>query len=220
MLRQEVEERVTAARMRILRNGQRFGCGVFVKGGFLLTAAHCVPFTSEDAQMAKAENQCDYLVTVETNSDCQFRMEPLVIECLSDVAALRRIDSHNVDHDGDRDKFDQVISSIIPLDLWHNPPNGNVHVLAHDDKWIHGRLRTSSSLSKLSITTNERIKHETSGSPIIDDEGRLIGVTSLAVNSCVAISPYLGEHPSLVESLPFWILKVIMKKVEQPGDES
>jgi len=85
-----------------------------------------------------------------------------------------------------------------------------IHIYSHKGKWIHG-VATSGARNNdpnLSVRMEEDIEAGTSGGPIVDDNGELVSVVSMASGH-----PQRGfkeGHSSVLNvTLPLWILRRI-----------
>ena len=91
---------VELATVTILKEGGR---GVLVGNGFILTAAHCISFNIEGG-MASGDF---YIEDIEGADGQKFKVRPLAVEPVADIAVLGALDDQSFDRDmtGPFDKF-------------------------------------------------------------------------------------------------------------------
>lgn len=82
----------------------------------------------------------------------------------------------------------------------------SVKVLALDGQWIDAQI-TSRALGGLVLDLPERIRGGMVGSPIVDADGRVVGVVSSNDDDSVAIHP--GLQPCLARDLPVWLVEAL-----------
>jgi len=75
------DDRIVAATVQLPKRG---GQGVLIRGGLVMTAAHCIEWNA-DGGMAMGDWQVE---TVETACGKSFRMHPVFVEPRSDIALL------------------------------------------------------------------------------------------------------------------------------------
>lgn len=204
---------VEAATVRVrLANGG--GQGVLVPGGFILTAAHCIDWHGT-GRMALGEY---YFEQVETRDGASFRLAPYAVEPVADIAALGELDKQELPDDADA--FEEWRESIKPVPLsrgfddWcKDGANGEkqsfrVHVLSHTGEWIEGDAKRTFSRdlpnAGFFLVARDPIRSGTSGGPIVDDAGCLVGV----VSNTPGVEPE-GTQPFAVNALPHWVLERI-----------
>ena len=199
----ELRTRVEQATVTILKTPKRrkrfvpMAQGVLVPGSLILTAAHCVTWT-EGGAMALGE---PHFEVVETADGTRFAVEVVALEPVADVAILAVVDDQHAELGADFDAFQEWAARTSPVSLtaWEprlqeisrdatgrprisEPDSIAVHLLTHHKRWIDGRvvkLGTNWNQSpRLSQNMIEQIESGTSGGPIVDDAGRLVGVVS------------------------------------------
>jgi hypothetical protein len=172
---------VEAATVRLPRRG---GQGVLVPGGYVLTAAHCIAWNSEGG-MALGDH-C--LEPVEIPKGAKpFKLNVCAVEPVADIAILGAPDSQ-VFYD-DAEAFDSFVENTRPVHVRggnfellegkiHSAPLP-IHVLTHTGKWLMGvAKRWGLSLGPTVVIEGAMIKGGTSGGPVVDGEGSLVGVAS------------------------------------------
>lgn len=183
---------------------ERSGQGVLVPGGFVLTAAHCTTFDCAGA-MALGDH---FLEHVELRSGAKFRMQLVAVEPKSDIAVLSAADGQTFYREAKA--CEDWIESTEPVRLRETSLRLMrpviVHVLTHRGAWIHGTATRWDEIESgvVCIETETPIEGGTSGGPIVDNDGRLVGVASL----CAETSGE-GMAPFASFALPSWVLRII-----------
>jgi hypothetical protein len=196
--------------VRVQLHGEWQGQGVAVPGGYVLTAAHCLP-----APKGVAFIWHDTIVRVRRPDGVEGRVQVCFLDAVSDVAAMCEADC---------DPFFIDDVEPIPVSLaWSEPdvysqrPASPGRIFTHDagDVGIAWReLYGGSGVYK----PERHIFGGTSGGPIVDAAGRLIGVVSNALGSNVAdderdplnVGDEEGSFRLLGAALPPWIARQIL----------
>jgi S1-C subfamily serine protease len=183
------------------------GQGVLVAGGFILTAAHCISLDGR-GKMTLGDY---FLENVTTKSGVRFRVGPVSADPVSDIAVLAALDDQVFFKDADA--FEQWSETTSPVPLASTTPRFRrplpVSVLTHKGKWIAakiirygpGRLNGG----RLCIEAEDRIEGGTSGGPVVDSSGRLVGVVSWS-SEVPAGQETAGALPIAHLTLPQWTL--------------
>jgi hypothetical protein len=194
ILTQPVKDRVAAATVRFERGGQ----GVLVPGGLILTAAHVVnwPHTGAGVTlvMGVSESALDVddeelVQKIDTAGGERLFVYPYAVEQVANLAVLGVLDNDNRWR-YEADAFKQFCKTTPPVALavadfqpsivmqWEYRPM-SAHILTHTGQWIWGQVRLISSGHRtLVLEPIEPIKDVTSGSPVVTDDGFLLGVVS------------------------------------------
>jgi len=156
----------------------RLGQGVLVPGGFILTAVHCL-------------NSCDIINTVsegplphrvETYDGRSLTLDVHAAEVRADIAVLGGMDTQTFHHEAEA--FDEFCDSTLPVPLFGEDMEWDVpytiHICTHKKTWITGEATRDASFGDCFIITSgaEHVEEGTSGGPIVNDSGLLMGVVS------------------------------------------
>jgi len=205
-----------------IRKGEGHGRGVLVKGNLILTAAHCLDCTC-DGSMVMNEH---LPVEIKTYDGKKLLTNKMAIEPCSDIAVLGSPDNQVFYEEAEQ--FEEFCDGTIPLRLFDgfatkidlNKPVEQllkeqqfpVHIYTHEDKWLNGTgesFHPSYRRIKFDLLT----KGGTSGSPIVNDSGELVGIVSQGSahhkeGKSVPQKEGFGVVPS--RNLPVWIYNAIM----------
>jgi CBS domain-containing protein len=210
----QVRARTRAATVQLPTKG---GQGVLVPGGFILSAAHCIDW-SLDGGMTLGD---DYLERITTQAGASFALSVYAVEPVSDIAVLGSADGQ-VFYD-DAEAFEAWCAEALPVpvssadfDLEVAVP---VYILTHTGVWTRARATRYGVLDEVpgscvSIVAESGIESGTSGGPVIDDTGRLVGVVSFSEGT--EGEPDLeGSMPRPHLALPGWIWRRIQAAEEE-----
>jgi Trypsin len=189
-----------------------WGQGVYVGNGFLITAAHCFSYDRNmGAKIARGQQVRCVILTAQGE---RMYVTPVFIETYSDIAVLGPLNGQTFPKKLTAGYEDFcVMTGPVPLCRWRIsefPAKFRVHIRTHKKTWIQGETNYCGTLTKdltqLSFSTAEAIKAGTSGGPIINDEGELVGVVSVSHDlECET----LGLCPFPKWTLPAWIYRRI-----------
>jgi hypothetical protein len=179
------------------------GQGVLVPGGFILTATHCIQWTGEGGMALGTE----YLERVTTPSGARFLVQAVAADALSDLAVLGSVDDQQLPVDAER--FEQWCEETPAVPLATKVPRYQrplpVQILNHKRKWIKAKITRFSPppflRGNMFLETEEEIEGGTSGSPVVDSSGGLVGIISTPASL------------SIVQlALPRWVLMRIRNR--------
>jgi hypothetical protein len=198
---------IEAAVVRLPAKG---GLGVLVPGGFVLTAAHCIDWNGEGG-MALGDV---HLTEIETRSGERFRLSVCAVEPVSDLAVLESADTQLFEKDAEA--FEAFCEGTPPVNVSTNEVGEGetlpVHVRTHEDTWLDGLATRYGQLGPtMFIKTKRRIKSGTSGGPVVDRIGALVGIVSWS-NEGAGQGGF--PRPHLV--LPAWVLRRIAGAKKAP----
>ncbi len=194
--------RVEVATVKILRwEGEEkvapCAQGVLVHGGFIATAAHCVRLPDT----GRLDLDVPTIEQIETADGRRIMLSVVLVEPVTDIALLA-LSEHLPD---DAEKFERWTESTEPAPMATDDPRGpqplSIFVLKQDLAWLTG---TATAVRRpggprLRPVLAEQIPAGTSGGPIVDAHGRLVGVTSS--------DRYM---PVLHQALPTWARQQIL----------
>ncbi len=198
-------EHVESATVTLLKKG---GQGVLVPGDLIITAAHCIDFNCEGG-MALGEY---FIEEIHTNRG-NLKVTPLAVEPVSDIAVLGALDAQEAPGEvSDYNMFCEQ-TMAIPIcqrefQLFEKIP---VHVYTHNKTWIKGSvMQCQKEAELLSVEFDEQIEPGTSGGPIINGSGELVGIVS-HVSIINEGKKCEGSTPRPHLALPIWITNRISK---------
>jgi hypothetical protein len=180
---------------------KHIGRGVVIPGNLVLTAAHCVAYTTEGA-MALGDYDIEELQTIQGSVKCQ----PLAVEPVTDIALLGALDVQEFSEDHNAfeafcDRTTPVPVGLEEFPLFHPFP---VFLYTHTGRWMQGSaLQCAADAWCLQITMPEAIEGGSSGSPMVTEQGELIGIVSNTTDG----APSVGMHPRPHLSLPVWAMR-------------
>lgn len=216
-LNENIRRRVEAATVAIGQpDGQWCGQGVVVFGGYILTAAHCIPRSSE------AELWFDDVVTAEFRSrDCVSKAQVLAIEPVADIAILGPSGNPKAIEEYEA-WYDDQEPLLICERNWITFQEFSIWLYTHLGTWIGGRAKfCAEGTAKLFAVTDEQVMGGTSGGPIVDETGTLVGLVSVAADKAdddLEDEPAgMAPFPSL--ALPRWAVAKIMDAQSRGNEE-
>ncbi len=203
-----IYSRVAAATVKLPEKG---GQGVFVRNGYLITAAHCLEY---DLTGRLALDYNHILYEAETAQGEKLKACPAIIESCLDIAVLREPDGQILFQESE--DYDNFCRKIKPLSLYRMrlskfPTEFRVHIYSHKKVWIPGKATINKDHSSLMwIDADENIEGGTSGGPIINDAGELVGIASTVGGSHGETKN--GQSPAPRWALPAWIYYDICRR--------
>lgn len=209
MLSTKIKSGIENATVKLTK---KVGQGVLIPGGFILTAAHCVEWSLND-EMVLGD---DFSEPITTKGGHKLNAVPYAVEPCKDIAVLGSPDQQARHRDAKAFEGFCEQTQPVPLCLDSFDPFEPVAVwiLAHSGAWISAIAKhCSMDSTDLYIDADEQIEGGTSGGPIVDSEGRLLGVVSWFSEA--------GERcdgntfrPQL--ALPVWVVKKITAQATMP----
>jgi hypothetical protein len=188
---------IEKAKIKIMgKNGQ----GVYVGNNLFLTAAHCINFKTSGSMVLGDH----FIEDIEIQGQ-RFRVAPWAIEPISDIAVLGPLDDQVFPDDADRlenfcEDLNPVLINTVEPELFQD---FEIHVFNHEGGQVSGKGQVCSPGSKsLFIETKDEIKGGTSGGPIVDESGGLVGIVSNFSGN-----DNTGVHPRPHLTLPLWVLR-------------
>ncbi len=154
---------VANATVTISRMGGR---GVLMRGGMIVTAAHCIDFHT-DGGMALANY--GFIKDIETARGEKFKVQVWAVESVADIAVFGALDDQLFPRDM-QTPFERFCHETTPLTLWRNEfsigATFSAHIYIHKGTWIDGQA-SEWVPSIPGIDAREAVEGGTSGSPII-----------------------------------------------------
>jgi S1-C subfamily serine protease len=193
---------VEAATIRLLK--QR-GQGVLVRGGYVLTAAHCVKWTGTGG-MALG----DYFIEpFETSDGHKLQASVHAAEPVADIAVLGPPDDQAMPKE--YVAFGRYVETTNAVSLRTHAPEIDkpipAWVFAHTGEWISGRaVNYGFPGGVIWLLTDSYIEGGASGSPVVDEAGHLIGLISHSGERLEHDGSYSGQMPMPWLALPRWLL--------------
>lgn len=194
---------------------QRVAQGVFVTRGHrswpeghVVTAAHCLEYDQDLGAGIALGDFTFYEVVLPTRE--KLRMAPEVIDVAKDVAVLGRLDPQEFAEDNEA--FDACCVKTPPVRVQAAPYKSHpyeftAHVRSHERKWLRGRATIFRKYDPwFWANMEEQIRGGTSGGPIVNDAGELVGVVSHASDAADGQLSASGI-PLLKNALPICVLR-------------
>jgi S1-C subfamily serine protease len=203
--------RAEKATVRILRRNSKrifepLAQGVLVPGGYILTAAHCIDWDGE-GQMALGDW---YIETIQSSDGTQYKVSPCAVEPMTDIAVLVAVDGQEMFEE--HYAFEEYCEATEPVPVSEDDfplvdsdgPPVRVHTLTHKGMWISGSARRLNAppFGNVWVNFDAQIEGGTSGGPVIDDNGLLVGVISHSSENSGACD---GQMPRPHLALPAWV---------------
>lgn len=201
MLGEEGRERVAKATIRLPKKG---GQGVVVANGLILTAAHCIDWSPGGGMVLG-----DFFLETIVCDGRRIRGAVLAVEPVSDIAVLGS--PHDQAFPSDALAYEDTLELVEPVevstedfDLFRDIPAA---VYTHEGTWLEVMVQQcSDGASCLWLESTEQIEPGTSGSPILDQGGHLLGVVS---NTSIGHGS-TGNFPRPHLALPVWVVRQIV----------
>ena len=217
-LSKDIKAKVAGATVKLCKLG---GQGVLVEGDLILTAAHCITVTG-----VGSGNYEDILNRIETNDGSQLLVETFAVEPVADIAVLGCVDYQDIPDWAE--KFETFCENTTPLPICCREfPLSQpfpIFIYDHKEKWITGTARQMQKNARgLPIVPDQRIEGGTSGSPVVNDTGELLGIVSRSgethpnpdskqfslKNKPLSLHGFI-LRPHLV--LPVWVVQQILSR--------
>jgi S1-C subfamily serine protease len=186
------------------------GQGVLVSGGFVLTVAHAVPYDCSGG-MALGDY---HLVAVKPKTGPSFRLSVYAVEPVSDIAVLGEADNQIFSEDADLFEDFRGATEPVPVcaEEFGFDASKPVHVLTHRGTWLRGTTADARDGCGW-LRTKRKIEGGTSGGPVVNDDGQLVGLVS---HTCET-PPFDGRMPRPHRSLPGWVWGLVQADQAERG---
>ncbi len=222
MLQESICDVVVGATVSFPKIG---GQGVLVNGELILTAAHCIDFTCAGDMVLG-----DYFVEeVKTNKGI-VKVAPLAVEPVSDIAVCGALDDQEFHREVE--DFEDFCEQTRPVPVFRGEMQFpkyrsgelpklselsalrkafNVYIYTHRQTWVTGKARQMWPGAKsLWVEADEQIESGTSGGPVINDSGELVGIVSHSGGiPSGETEGRQGQVPRPHLALPVWICRRI-----------
>jgi len=210
MLDKEIAARVERSTIKVLGKG---GQGVLVSGNLIITAAHCVDFKCE-GEMALG----DYFIEKIKAGKRELKVAPLAVEPVSDLAVLGSLDEQEFAKEAE--DFEKFCEHTNPLPVCRRDfelfQGFRVHIYTHKRTWVTGSaMQCCKDAQSLFVETDDQIEGGTSGGPIINDSGELVGIVSTSSDTGEGQRKSSGSSPRPHLALPVWVCRQIEKGEQQ-----
>jgi S1-C subfamily serine protease len=193
MLTEQIRRLVENATVRLPQLG---GQGVLVEGGVILTAAHCLQWNGEGAMALGDSFVCD----VVTRDGRTLQVEPYAVEPVHDIALLGADVNDRKSYMAFEAWCDQTRGVRVGRDEYELFAPVPVDVFSHKGEWIAGTVQqVCEDAPTLVLMTSPPIQGGTSGGPIVDGSGALVGVVSWGELE--------GNCPRPHMALPVWVCR-------------
>jgi hypothetical protein len=207
MLSDALRNRIAAACVTVVKGDEGTGRGVLVAGRLILTAAHCVMYTTE-GQMALMDT---FAHNIHTRHGI-LQASPIAVEPVADIAVLGALDDEGFPDEAIA--FQDWCDAGLPVPLCHEDfPVGEpfpVYIYTHRDTWLAGTAtQAREEAHRLWLVVPEEIEVGTSGSPVVTAGGEIVGVISVMTAGSAAASDreIEGTMPRPHLTLPAWVLR-------------
>jgi S1-C subfamily serine protease len=194
------------------------GRGFVVPGSYIVTAAHCVPWSVEGLMALD-----DYfLVKIITADGIRLTGQVVAVEPVSDIAVIGSPDNQTFIEEAEA--FDKFVASVkgLPLcsDEFASCQKVLVHILTHSGEWLSGHSsQWGDNAPTLYVETDPTIPAGTSGSAIVNDCGAVVGVVSNSSES-EGTTAGCGTCARPCQSLPVWLWRAIKAAETEVADNS
>jgi len=194
---------VANATVSILGKG---GQGILVNDYSIITAAHCVTFSLKGDMVLGVEPVSEKIKT----RHGELTVRPAAVEPVKDIAVLGELDNERNAKEAEEfwsfcDNTNSVPLCRSDFEFGETFP---VHIYTHKGIWVTGNAKSFGGAS-LSVVADEQIESGTSGGPIINDSGELVGIVYNFTKTGEGLPKSQGSAPYPALALPVWISRRI-----------
>jgi len=207
MLSEQLKHSIAQACVTIVKPDGGRGRGVLVPGNLVLTAAHCVTYT-DDARMALG----DYFIEELQTARGALKVAPLAVEPVADMAVLGALDYEEFHQEVEAFETWCTQTTPVPLCIEDVPAREPfpVCIYTHTETWIAARATiVREEVASLWLDVPGQVEGGTSGSPIVTEQGEVIGIVS-HFGSEQDGTHCVGLQPRPARALPVWVLEQIL----------
>jgi len=181
------------------------GQGILVRNNMILTAAHCIDFTTT-GEMVLGEY---FIEDIETKLG-NYKVSPICLEPMLDIAVLGGVDEQDLNEWSEQ--FKEFCEHTPPIKICRSKfeiqKEFKIYIYSHEKKWITGyAVLVRPDAPALWIKADKPIKGGTSGSGIVNEKGEIVAIVS---NAAKQSSDGIAPRPLL--ALPVWVCREIYKK--------
>lgn len=199
---------VAKATIQFLPHG---GQGVLVSGGFVLTASHCLLDPNDECKPLRCDHALlnePIVIEIKTKSAERFKVMPLFVDAISDVAVLGAPDDPDLFEESRL--FQQLCNSVVPAQISRRIMDPGetckAWIHTHDQGWVEAEA-TADLNGFMMFTTKKQIASNTSGGPIVDEDGKILGVVSESSDCDETMAS--GRFASAHLYLPVWLSRLV-----------
>lgn len=215
---------VRAATVKVHAEDKEAGLGVLVKGGYILTSAHCIriPGTLNAVFAGMAEGDA-YRVGVTTAAGGKLAAEVCLVEPVSNLAVLSTI-THWI-NPPEAQRYLGFVKHTKALALAPCLPRQRhiihakevpVRIYSGRGAWTPGVAQRFDANSRVDVTTQALIDPCAAGGPIVDTKGRLVAIVAQTHGPSYLLEHYMfTQHPLVAACLPPWLLNNIHQKAKR-----
>jgi len=215
---------VETATVRLVRR-RAHAQGVLVPGGLILTAAHCVHWRI-DGRMVLGDLRLHRIKA----GDRDLQVFPLAVEPVADLAVLGAPDDQSYAEVADA--FEAFCTTVEPVPLYTGAPHDLprvLHIFTHTGRWVTGRCRLPdlkgaaphvavhvrrewANNPRLFLDVDEPILGGTSGSPVVTEDGQLVGIMSVGSDPTPGQRDYDAEAARPHLAAPAWLVTRMVER--------
>lgn len=179
--------------------------GVYIGNGFVLTASHCLKFDTYGGIALD-----DYVIYyIDRPEGEPIWCSPVCIDPCSDLAVVGPCDSQALAerHSDFLSFFEDVVPIEIRRESLKLDESIGCETRTHLGTWVSGKMTRHSDGPWVWLDADENIFGGTSGGPVVDDDGRILAVMSIAGGSDGELNS--GPHSIPSRWLPPWLLESV-----------
>jgi hypothetical protein len=177
----------------------------------VITAAHCLPHLPP-AHLDSATDEHTYRSLIgPLGAAAEIWAECLFVDPIADVAVLGPVDGQ-VFFDGQVEAYEEMLERITPLQIADAPIRGAAWLYSLDGHWFPANVMRLASRFRV-YEASEAIRGGMSGSPILRESRKAIGVVSVSHGGEDLETPDEGYASVLTRALPVWLVRELKHPV-------
>jgi hypothetical protein len=161
----------------------------------VVTAAHCLPHFPPCHGVSYAEERTYPALLGPLGEEPTVWAECLFADPIADIAVLGSPDEEQLWKKAAN--YTALVDACEPLQVAEPAEEGTIWLLSLEGRWY----RCSARYNSRGLEVVGRTEGGMSGSPIMDPEGRVVGVV------CLGGGPMSAANPALTADLPGWVLR-------------